>query len=923
MQMPFKLVPRDVPGRADAVVVFTDAAADVLRVVGLLGTDWPEVFHVADGFVVIAGEPVAHAVPGVVRLRRLAGSLFVPSDADLRPTLRADEAIALTRSQGLVLLPQVTALSFDPESPLREVDFLTPPARSGRVWGPLPVVPRLPTELTVIEADLPRPAAILDLGEPGGAAPLSANPDAPVPEGARPPGAGFFKTAAEGAKLGLGRVLSLLGRAASLPSLAALGAGLAKSALEAVPRLTESILGKQESALREVLRQLERGNVEEALRRAPPAFADPDAPKGRIDAGTSLGTRNTSFSLASLLGGTGAGVGWLGGGDVWGQLAANYRKLAEDAVRRGDVRRAAYIYGVLLRDLRSAANALAGGGLHRNAAILYRDKVKDLAQAATQFERAGDFDEALRLYLKLDQYEPAAELMRRLGDEARAVELFRRAADRLAATQRHRDAGDLVRDKAGDLEAAEGYYAQGWHGGGAGRMACAERLIDLHAAGERWHDLAVMLTLAETRFAPPHTEEASRFYELALRHEAAMPPAFREDVRDQARLALAGHLRDHTAANTTAKAVVSQAFGGRAGWSGALVRDAGVALKHALTARPKPAAKHGNAILSKLVTGPVTACVATPSGSVIAAGLHGETQRYVSPTGGVETVQGPGAYATSGECKLVALATDEDAKFVVNLVEMDIPEHPWKLHSFARGDRGTYQFCNCVGWKTEWAADSVFIEGTIVRRSPDSWHTVRVLEHTRALLLSLPSLATDLTTSYQEIGSRHYFSVTRGDASWRWESLLVGYFHAERKLSLEVSSGWTPGSSHTSALEWPPVSWVTPELDALELAGVDVAGLVHWSRFSCERRSLTGRHARGVCLDGYAVACLTGPGQVVAVTAERRVVQLRADGSGTLAASPPVAEIDHASRAVFAAYQPAVREVVVVFADGWMARVKI
>ena len=119
MQVPMRLIPRGEPACTDAVVVFTDDAADVLRVVQALGHDWPEVFRVAGGFVVVPTTPATTPVAGAIGLRRLAGSLFVPRDADLRPTLRADEALALTRTQGLVLLPQLTALAFDPESPLR------------------------------------------------------------------------------------------------------------------------------------------------------------------------------------------------------------------------------------------------------------------------------------------------------------------------------------------------------------------------------------------------------------------------------------------------------------------------------------------------------------------------------------------------------------------------------------------------------------------------------------------------------------------------------------------------------------------------------------------------------------------------------------------------------------------------------------
>src|SRR5205823_2201454 len=158
--------------------------------------------------------------------------------------------------------------------------------------------------------------------------------------------------------------------------------------------------GDQEAALREVLRQLQSGDVERGLRRAPVAVPDPDRP-ARVGTTADLGARDPRYSLRSLIGGGGPGTAWLGGGNVWNELAREYRRLAQEAAARGDARRAAYLYGVLLRDPRSAANALMAGGLFRDAAVLFRDKLKDEPAAAGAFEKAGDFDEALRLYDRL------------------------------------------------------------------------------------------------------------------------------------------------------------------------------------------------------------------------------------------------------------------------------------------------------------------------------------------------------------------------------------------------------------------------------------------------------------------------------------------------------------------------------------------
>ena len=70
-------------------------------------------------------------------------------------------------------------------------------------------------------------------------------------------------------------------------------------------------------------------------------------------------------------------------------LAQEYRKAARHHAEQGDFRRAAYIYGFLLRDDRKAAGVLQRGGLHHDAAMLYLMKLNDVAAAAQAFEAEG------------------------------------------------------------------------------------------------------------------------------------------------------------------------------------------------------------------------------------------------------------------------------------------------------------------------------------------------------------------------------------------------------------------------------------------------------------------------------------------------------------------------------------------------------
>ena len=110
-------------------------------------------------------------------------------------------------------------------------------------------------------------------------------------------------------------------------------------------------------------------------------------------------------------------IGWLGGADIWAELAREYRRLAQEAAARGDHRRAAYIHGVLLRDLRSAANALMAGGLFRDAALIFRDKLNDDLSAARAFEQARTREARRDVELATRRWRPLVESSWTLLDE--------------------------------------------------------------------------------------------------------------------------------------------------------------------------------------------------------------------------------------------------------------------------------------------------------------------------------------------------------------------------------------------------------------------------------------------------------------------------------------------------------------------------
>jgi len=888
VEVPFRLTRRDDALAANAVLVFADGFAPVAAAVGGAA---PQVFPVRGGFLLIG----AGAVPGAIRLRRLAGDLFIPADADLVPALLPEEAVGLTRDRGLVFLPGGPVLAFDPTAPLPTSRWVAPAVVTRDEWEPLPEPPPRAERLTAIERPSPM-TDVLNIGRPDGADPLpgKGDPAAAVPDDARPPPSSASDRAAGAAKLGAGKFLNWLGSVTGLSGLAKFGADLARKAVEQVPRLSEKLLGAQEAALREVLRQLQDGDAEAALRRAPPAFADPDTP-ARVGTDANLGTRDPRYDLRSLIGGGGTGVGWLGGGDVWARLADEYRRLAREATARGDFRRAAYLLGVLLRDVRAAANALLAGGLFRDAAVLLRDKLNDAAAAAAAFEQAGEYDEAVRLYDRAGLYETAGTLLRRLGDEAAARGYFVRAADGLADRKEWLKAGDLLRRTTGDLDAATTYYRRGWDADG--NVACGCRLLDDRLDAADWAGAERLFDAAEERYAPPRSADAAAFFHHARRAAGRLPPDRGDDLADRTRLLFARHLADRGPAD------VGSLFGAPGNWPAPVVRDAAVAAR----VRPRVASHD---VPVRIVEGPVHAVVVAPnSGDII-----------VAAAGGVVAWRRDGirqVFAAAGGAPLLGLAVSVDGSMVVDLrAEGGEPIARSYTAGVEVARRGL----------SELVADGA-------KNPLGGWYLEPVIGSERgavSVTVATPRQRLQLSGMYLAATSHNRFLPNGGltnllvragaDRAWDWDErflrlLDVGY--PPQPLCRWLPH-WTPAVPPSSSLTVPRTDWRMPSDGVLEVAGVDRDGAVHWFHFDGRKPTDIGAIVASATTERYLAAALVGPGQVVAATHRNVIHWLYADRT-TLRSRVTVTLTVPARVVALVARAPG--DLVAVLADGTAVRV--
>ncbi len=855
MKVAFRLRKRSEPAAADALLLPAPDLAALMSLLARIGTDpLPRVHAVAGGFLLVLRRPTAGAFPNVVRLRRLGSNLFAPVDADLVPPLLGDEAAALGRDRGLVFLPGGAVLAFAPDRPLPPSALVTAPvARPG--WQPLPERPALADRVRRITLDLPEePDALLEAGG------QDIGTEPPRPEDSSLPA----KVAGR-VRLTAGQAMMRLGQALGLPGIGRLGAGMVARALEQVPRLSESLLGRQEAALRALLQMFRDGKLEAALRRALPLNSD--GARGPVPgAGAGLPLNNILYSLRTLLGGGGGGGRgpiWYTSTELFHNLFAEYRKAAQEAARRGDYRRAAYIYGKLLRDYRAAADALFQGGLYHDAAVVYLKKVGDKPAAARALERAGEVDEAVRLYRELGDHLAAAEALRRAGEEDEALVEYVLAADQLAATKGHLAAGELLLGRAGCPDLAAGYFRTGWERRpSADAVGCALRLARHHAAGADRDRLLSLVGEADEFFAPPGDDAlAAQFYnQVALLAGRVELREIGDELKDRARRGLSVKLRQRAQVEQRPGEVVSQTMGQAKVWPAALVGDAQFAFAAAVRHNAERQRRDRAAAAVSLGAGTVTAaCYAVESGDVFIGFANGDIVRHRPGAGSF--VRFP---PDTGP--VLALATDVLGRMVVALRQSGsdgalcsyleegpvyVP-HCWQSRPLGEGAWLTPQVLAAGHGRYVGLYDGEAIQLLIGPMLQTVWTRERPADH-RAALLGPPSE-----------GERPTILI-----------LGAGRVGDSGEASLQGPLGWTPEIPEGSSLRVPPLAWHARSAYEVELAGLSAEGTVYWSLVR-----LTHEEVRLVALsvsseNGYRAAAIVRPGLVAAV-GPSRVAWLRA-----------------------------------------------
>ncbi len=807
-----------------------DAAAVLAALAEIAGEPAPRVYRVRGGWLLRPDVPTNRQVAGALRLRQAGPGLFVPIDAALEPNLLGDEARGLRG----VMLPGAL-LALDLSSPIKLSLLLAPPAVRRRQWQPLPQPRQRANEITELVLDRPQDDAE-ELLKQGNEQITGQEP--------QPDETGAGRQAKGRAEFTAGRALSGLGKALGWKGLENAGGKLIGKGLNHSPKLTQGLLGKQEAALRDLLRRFREGRTDEALRRALPLSGETG--RGSQPAGNAnLPFNNIAYSLGNVLAGSGsAAANWFTERDVYAALVDEYRKAAESARHEGDFRRAAFIYGKLLGDWRLAATMLTQGGLHHDAAVLHLQKLNDKVAAARSYELAGEIDEAVRLYRGSGRHVDAGDLLRRVGEEEAALGEYRSAANDLGERGRYHAAGELLLGKGLRALEALAHFERGWKARPhADAVPCAVHMAVVHADHAQPQALIELTDEADRYFAPAGRErEAASYYNMlaGLSRRQALGE-LQGRLRDRALQGLAHKLRQRTGKE--------HLFESKA-WSDALISDAQYALKHT----PKPALEgpRTSGVVSTVTVslGEVSAaCLAPGTGELFVGYRDGRVLSF-SALRGVQPVRDEGA-------PVVGLACDAGARQVVVLQQDDSGR---ALSTFQRGGDGRYGRGSAHLLLPGYSA--LLGSGVLERGLSMALVSEGSLSVVQGQgMLTLREHRGDDTSPLYHTAA----FISKPDG--RTDLLLVAY----RTLHL-----WSEGGAmHEEPMHWEAEGLVAgatcsvlrTAARALEIAGRTHHGSLYWSGIEvapgevrCESRLVS---ARG----DFLCASLTGQGQVAGVTA--------------------------------------------------------
>lgn len=231
--------------------------------------------------------------------------------------------------------------------------------------------------------------------------------------------------------------------------------------MEPVRNYYESLEKRNQNDVQKLL-DLFKTNPDEALKYAIPVDSE-GVSRGKEVYGFQMQKLWSSFLLDNVMRGIGGSRSTrVLIGDGFNELNNQYRKTAEDLIKKGDYKKAAFIYLKLLKYPHLAAETLEQGKLYAEAASVYLQHSLNKKKAAECYEKANMLTKAIELNKDIQEYEIVGDLYRKMARDNDADKYYRIVIDEHIKSHKYVKASLVYRKKMQDNISAQSLLLDGW-----------------------------------------------------------------------------------------------------------------------------------------------------------------------------------------------------------------------------------------------------------------------------------------------------------------------------------------------------------------------------------------------------------------------------------------------------------------------------
>ncbi|MBL4706678.1 MAG: hypothetical protein JKY54_19265 [Flavobacteriales bacterium] len=427
------------------------------------------------GILVIADnlKTSSQSIKGIVPLQKIGARLYLPIGAESYPPTSADELNKSLLYEIQLFLPTERLIGFDRSDLVDISSLLTPLLRNSKDWGYAKAgVTELPEIQQVSLKPMTEKELIKQMESTVDKKPLTEIPTID----AKPKKTKVAKSFESMKRKVLKGSLKLINAVPASTANFNNAPGFLDRMENWLTNQMENLENERDTELNRLMDLFDK-DADEALKYAIP-LASNYMNRGEARPGSKLGRRSTNFNLTGL--GGGAFTDTWNVDSYYDRLRSKYLKSADEAVKEGDHKKAAYVHANLLGDYHSAARVLRDGHCYLEAATLYKEHLKDKNMASECYEEGKLYKEAIDIQLEFEAFEKVGDLYQKMNNAKKSDHFYDKASGEYIKRNSFYEASQIAKDKQNNPEKAQEWLLEGWNGGNNSQKCLENYFFDFN-----------------------------------------------------------------------------------------------------------------------------------------------------------------------------------------------------------------------------------------------------------------------------------------------------------------------------------------------------------------------------------------------------------------------------------------------------------